>query len=241
MRTWSGLLSLMTLVVVGVPAGGDRFPRRNRPARRRSPTRTRSSGRSARGRGSSWWRTRLRRTRMRPFPVHPAWRCRRSGFEYDSARFTPLARTQVDELGRALLQPAMLPFRFSAAGSHRQHRRRRLQPRALGAARARGQAAPRPACRDRERPPDRGGFRGERSARRHRRGRRTEPPGGDRQPRTGACRRGGGGERDVRGAGAPGAAGRDRCVPALRPSARRPQRCPRDGGVSHGACRVCSG
>lgn len=37
-------------------------------------------------------------------------------FEYDSARFTPIARKQVDELGKALLQPAMLPFRFSLQG-----------------------------------------------------------------------------------------------------------------------------
>ncbi len=37
-------------------------------------------------------------------------------FEYDSARFTPLARKQVDELGKALLQPALLPFVFSLQG-----------------------------------------------------------------------------------------------------------------------------
>lgn len=37
-------------------------------------------------------------------------------FEYDSARFTPHALSQVDELGKALLQPAMLPFVFSLQG-----------------------------------------------------------------------------------------------------------------------------
>ena len=37
-------------------------------------------------------------------------------FEYDSARFTPLARKQLDELGKALQRPAMLPFRFSLQG-----------------------------------------------------------------------------------------------------------------------------
>ncbi len=37
-------------------------------------------------------------------------------FEYDSARLTLAARDQVNELGKALLQRAMLPFRFSLQG-----------------------------------------------------------------------------------------------------------------------------
>ena len=109
-------------------------------------------------------------------------------FEYDSARLTPIARDQVDQLGKALLQPASALVPVLVARPYRQYWRLSLQSRTCHTAGACGQAAPCAPPGGRGQPPDRGGIRGGLSNRRRSRGRRTEPQGGDRQPRAGARR-----------------------------------------------------
>ena len=115
MRTWPALLSLTALVAVGTAVGGDRFAvapagaeevaDQDEIVRQIGPRKgvvVVADPASAEARAAVPARSGM---------ALPAIR-----FEYDSARFTPLARTQVDELGKALLQPAMLPFRFSLQG-----------------------------------------------------------------------------------------------------------------------------
>ncbi|MCY4565998.1 MAG: caspase family protein, partial [Gammaproteobacteria bacterium] len=115
MRMWPGFLALTTLVAVGVSAGGDRFPvapagadevaDQDEIVRQIGP---RKGVVVVADPDVAESHTALPRQSGMALPA--------IRFEYDSARFTPLARTQVGELGKALLQPAMLPFRFSLQG-----------------------------------------------------------------------------------------------------------------------------
>ena len=115
MRTWLVLCALTTLVAAGVSAGGDPFPvapagaeevaDQDEIVRQIGPKKgvvVVTDPDSVEVRAASSGRPGIALSAIQ--------------FEYDSARFTPLARTQLGELGKALLQPAMLPFRFSLQG-----------------------------------------------------------------------------------------------------------------------------